>query len=218
MTTSSPRQWVRFPRVIPALLSLSVMTVSVAHAEVEIAPFAGFRMGGEFDVSDRNTDEEDTLEFKDSEAFGVVVNVDLKEPGKQAELYFARQETTASTSNSFLTEGDYSVDVTIYQLQFGGLYFPGGRNTGGFVSGVLGVTRLDPQPSGLDAHHRASIALGGGYKLALTDHLRARFDLRGIYTVLDSGGAVFCDGGCAVRFDSSGYGQVEATAGLAFRF
>lgn len=200
------------------LAVLFVATATPAHAEVEIAPFAGFRMGGEFSVNDRDADESDTVEFKDSEAFGVVMNFDLKEAGKQAELYFGRQETTASTSDRLLTEDSYSVDVTIYQLQFGGLYFPGGRNTGGFVSGVLGVTRLEPEPSGLDDHHRASIALGGGYKLALTDNLLARIDLRGIYTVLDSGGAVFCDGGCAVRFDSSGYGQVEASAGLAFRF
>ena len=200
------------------IASTLLATTVPAHAEVEIAPFAGFRMGGEFDVSDRNTNQEDTLEFKDSGAFGVAINVDLKEPGKQAELYFSRQETTASTSDHFLTEDRYSVDVTIYQLQFGGLYFPGHKNTGGFVSGVIGVTRLDPEPSGLDAHHRASIALGGGYKYALTNSLLARFDLRGVYTVLDSGGAVFCDGGCSVRFDSSGYGQVEASAGLAFRF
>lgn len=200
------------------IASTLLATTVPAHAEVEIAPFAGFRMGGEFDVSDRNTNQEDTLEFKDSGTFGVAINVDLKEPGKQAELYFSRQETTASTSDHFLTEDRYSVDVTIYQLQFGGLYFPGHKNTGGFVSGVIGVTRLDPEPSGLDAHHRASIALGGGYKYALTNSLLARFDLRGVYTVLDSGGAVFCDGGCSVRFDSSGYGQVEASAGLAFRF
>lgn len=200
------------------LISLSLLAATPAVAEVEIAPFAGFRMGGEFDVNDRDTDQEDTLEFKDSGAFGFTLNVDLDEPGKQAELYFSRQETTASTSDHFITEDRYSVDVTIYQLQFGGLYFPGHKNTGGFVSGVIGVTRLDPEPSGLDAHHRASIALGGGYKWALTESLLARFDLRGVYTVLDSGGAVFCDGGCSVRFDSSGYGQVEASAGLAFRF
>lgn len=200
------------------LAAIAVATFAPAHAEVEVAPFAGFRMGGEFSVNDRDNDESDTLEFKDSEAFGITMNFDLEEAGKQAELYFGRQETTVSTSDRLLTEDSSSVDVTIYQLQFGGLYFPGGNNTGGFVSGILGVTRLEPKPSGLDDHHRAAIGLGGGYKLALTDNLLARFDLRGIYTVLDSGGAVFCDGGCAIRFDSSGYGQVEASAGLALRF
>jgi opacity protein-like surface antigen len=207
------------PAITRCLLAIVlVAALAPARAEVEIAPFAGLRMGGEFRVNDRNTYESDTLKFKDSEAFGVVLNFDLEEAGKQAELYFGRQETTASTSDRLLTEDSYSVDVTIYQLQFGGLYFPGRKNTGGFVSGVLGVTRLEPTPSGLDDHHRASIALGGGYKLALTDNLLARFDLRGIYTVLDSGGSVFCDGGCAIRFDSNGYGQVEASAGLALRF
>ncbi|CAN0601778.1 unnamed protein product, partial [Ectocarpus sp. 12 AP-2014] len=104
------------------------------------------------------------------------------------------------------------------QLQFGGLYFPGGTTTGGFVSGVAGFTRLDPKPSGLDTHHRASLSLGGGYKWPLNDHLRLRLDLRGLYTVLDSGGAVFCSGGCNVRFESNGFFQVEASAGLVVRF
>ncbi|WP_421843347.1 hypothetical protein [Marinobacter algicola] len=46
----------------------------------------------------------------------------------------------------------------------------------------------------------------------------ARLDLRGVYTALNSGGSAFCSGGCELRFDSSGYLQVEAAAGLAIRF
>lgn len=204
------------PRVVVAI-SLLITAVS-ARAEVELTPWAGYRMGGEFEVRDRDNDSKDTLKFRDSESFGMLLNVDLDEPGKQLELYFGRQQTTASTSDQLLTESSRSVDITLYQLQFGGLYFPGGKHTGGFVSGVIGVTRLDPEPAGLDSHHRAALSLGGGYKLALTDNLLARFDLRGIYTVLDSGGAIFCDGGCAARFESDGYVQAEASASLAIRF
>ncbi len=198
--------------LVPALLAAPML-----RAEVELAPYAGLRMGGDFEIRDSDSDTRADLSFSDSESFGVVMNLDLGQPGKQAELYFGRQQTTAS-SDVLLAPGTRSVDVTLYQLQFGGLYFPGGRTTGSFVSGVAGITRLDPEPAGLDEHHRASISLGGGYKLALTDTLLVRFDLRGIYTVLDSGGAVFCDGGCTVRFDSTGYLQAEASLGLALRF
>ncbi|MBO6850425.1 MAG: hypothetical protein JJ867_08145 [Marinobacter sp.] len=187
-------------------------------AEVELTPLAGYRMGGEFDVNNRADNEDSRVDLEDTVSQGLLLNVDLSEPGKQLELYLGRQETTARSSEGFLTPTRTSVDLTITQLQFGGLYFPGGTTTGGFVSGVAGVTRLDPKPSGLDTHHRASLSLGGGYKWPLNDHLRLRIDLRGLYTVLDSGGAVFCSGGCNVRFESNGFFQVEASAGLAVRF
>lgn len=189
-----------------------------ALADVELTPFAGFRMGGDFDVRNDTDDSESRVDLKDSLSHGFILNADLQEPGKQVELYVGLQDTTANLSDGLLTETRDSVGVTILQVQFGGLYFPGGNTTGGFVSGVAGVARLDPKPSGLNAHHRASISLGGGYKFPLTEHLRLRLDLRGIYTVLDSGGAIFCSGGCDVRFESNGFLQVEASAGLAVRF
>lgn len=199
-------------------LVLAALTAPVAHADIELAPFAGFRMGGEFDIRDSTDDSTSRLDFDDTASLGLVVNVDLAEPGKQLEFYYSRQDTTATTTTTLLAPETSSVDLVIHQLQFGGLYFPGGQTTGGFASGVIGVTRLDPKDSGLDSHHRASLTLGGGYKLPLSRNILLRLDLRGIYTVLDSGGAVFCSGGCTARFESSGYLQVEAGAGLVLRF
>lgn len=201
-----------------ALLAVLVTIPALVWAETELAPFAGFRMGGSFDIRNSTDDSTGRVAFSDTASQGLILNMDLAEPGKQVELYIGRQETTASTDDALLAPGTSSVDVVIYQLQFGGLYFPGGQTTGGFVSGVAGVTRLDPEPGGLDSHHRASISLGGGYKFPLGEHLRLRLDLRGIYTVLDSSGAVFCSGGCTARFESNGYLQVEAGAGLVLRF
>lgn len=209
--------FVRFVTHVLAAHLVSMSLPSLAVADVEIAPFAGFRLGGDIDLRDRASERESRLELDEGGSFGLVVNLDLAEPGKQAELYIARHDTKASSILPFA--GDTTtLDLMIYQVQVGGLYFPGGQTSGGFVSGVAGVTRLEPKDHEFDSHHRASISLGGGYKLPLTDQLLVRFDLRGIYTVLDSGGAVFCSGGCSVRFESSGYFQGEVSAGLAFRF
>lgn len=202
---------------------LLILAPSFVQAEIELAPYAGFRFGGSFDVSDRKHSAEGELEFDAGKSYGLILNIDLDEPGKQAELYYGRHETTARTSGGRLFEAELSeksagIDVVIHQLQFGGLYFPGGKNTGGFVSGLLGIARLDPKRAELDNHHRASIALGGGYKILLANNLRLRLELRGIYTALDSGGGVFCSGGCVIRYQSNGYLQVEAGAGLSFRF
>lgn len=195
-----------------------ILLPALAHGEIELAPYAGFRAGGEFDIRNNEDNTSSRMEFKDTPSLGLVLNFDLDESGKQGELYFARQDTTAHTADGLLTPDSSAVDVVIYQLQFGGLYFPGGKTTGGFVSGVLGVTRLDPKPSGLRNHHRASISLGGGFKIPINNALLLRLDLRGIYTALDTGGSVFCSGGCTARFESSGYVQVEAGAGLVLRF
>ena len=205
------------PSHLVTMLALMIGTTP-ALAGVELSPFAGFRMGGSFDIQTAGAQTDGELKFKDTASQGLVVNFDLQEAGKQGELYFGRQETTARLDNGLFAPGVQSTDVTIYQLQFGGLYFPGGQTVGGFVSGVAGVTRLEPKASDLKTHHRASLSLGGGYKFPVTDNLRLRMDLRGIYTALDSGGSVFCSGGCEIRFRSSGYVQVEASAGLALRF
>lgn len=60
---------------------------------------------------------------------------------------------------------------------------------------MLGVTRLEPDDSRYDTHHRAALSLGGGYQFFLSEQLRLRLDLRGVYTALNSGGSVFCSGG-----------------------
>jgi hypothetical protein len=191
---------------------------SPVAAEISLAPFTGFRMGSSVDIETAGASATDQIRFRDSDSQGLLLNFDLEEPGKQGELYFGRQSTSARLDNGLFAPDTTSIDLTIYQLQFGGLYFPGGKTYGGFVSGVLGVTRLEPDDSRYETHHRAALSLGGGYQFFLTEQLRLRLDLRGIYTALNSGGSVFCSGGCELRFDSNGYLQVEAGAGLVIRF
>ena len=201
-----------------SLMLAACMLPMVAQAGVELTPFAGFRLGGDFEVRSAGASTTEDLTFDDTRSLGLTLNVDLADPGKQAELYVARQETRVHSSKPIFTHTATTLDVVIYQLQFGGLYFPEGGTTGPFVSGVAGLTRLEPKPNGLRNHNRASISLGGGYKLPLSPKLLVRFDLRGIYTAVDSGGAVFCSGGCTAVFDSSGFIQVEVGAGLVLRF
>ncbi|MBW4934734.1 porin family protein [Marinobacter sp. F4206] len=205
-------------RILTAVLVALTLTATPVAAEIGLSPFAGFRMSSSVDIETAGASTADQIDFRDSVSQGLVLNFDLPEPGKQGELYFGRQRTSARLDNGLFAPGTDSIDLTIYQLQFGGLYFPSGKNHGGFVSGVLGVTRLEPEDSGYESHHRAALSLGGGYQFFLTEQLHLRLDLRGIYTALNSGGSAFCSGGCELRFDSSGYLQVEAGAGLVIRF
>lgn len=205
-------------RLFIAFTLASLLIIPPVTAEVSLTPFSGFRMSSSVDIGTAGASATDQIDFRDSASQGLVFNFDLAEPGKQGELYFGRQSTSARLDNGLFAPGTDSIDLTIYQLQFGGLYFPGGKSHGGFVSGVFGVTRLEPDDSGYETHHRAALSLGGGYQFFLTEQLRLRLDLRGVYTALNSGGSAFCSGGCELRFDSSGYLQVEAAAGLAIRF
>lgn len=201
-----------------ALALGSALFASPVVADVSLSPFAGVRASSSVDIKTAGASTSDQIDFRDSASQGLVFNFDLPDPGKQGELYFGRQSTSARLNNGLFAPDVESIDLTIYQLQFGGLYFPGGNNYGGFVSGVFGVTRLEPDDSRYETHHRAALSLGGGYQFFLTDHLRLRLDLRGVYTALNSGGSAFCSGGCELSFDSSGYLQVEAGAGLVIRF
>nr|WP_252737924.1 hypothetical protein [Marinobacter salexigens] len=194
------------------------MFASPVVADVSIAPFAGFRASSSIDIESSGTNTKDQIRFEDTVSQGLALNFDLQEAGKQGELYFGRQQTSAKLDNGLFAPGTESIDITIYQLQFGGLYFPGGKTYGGFASGVLGVTRLEPNNSAFDTHHRIALSLGGGYQFFISEQLRLRLDLRGVYTALDSGGSVFCSGGCKLTYSSSGYLQVEAGAGLVLRF
>lgn len=205
-------------RPLKAALVALTLTAPPVAADITLSPFAGFRMSSSVDIETAGASTADQIDFRDSVSHGLAINFDLPDPGKQGELYFGRQTTAARLDNGVFTPGVDSIDLTIYQLQFGGLYFPSGRNHGGFVSGVLGVTRLEPDDSRYETHHRAALSLGGGYQFFLTEQLRLRLDLRGIYTALNTGGSAFCSGGCELRFESSGYLQVEAGAGLAIRF
>lgn len=222
MMRRPPRQRVSRCASTLAALALTLPVLAAAQPStqrgIEISAGAGYRFGSGIDIVTAGAESRGRLRFDDGESLNVVVSFDLGEAGKQGEFYFARQDTTAYSSDAFLAPDTRAVDLVIYQMQFGGLYFPGGKTTGGFVSGVAGVTRLDPRGANLRTHHRGSISLGGGYKLRLADNLLLRLDLRGIYTVLDSGGSVFCSGGCEARFRSDGYFQAEAGAGLVIRF
>lgn len=206
-----------FRQLIPLALGLA-LSASPAIADIGLTPFAGFRASTSIDIESAGVKTRDQIKFDNSISQGLVLNFDLPEAGKQGELYFGRQETSAKLDNGLFAPDKQAIDVTIYQLQFGGLYFPGGKSYGGFASGVLGVTRLEPDDSTFNTHHRLALSLGGGYQFFISEQLRLRLDLRGIYTALDSGGSAFCSGGCELTYRSSGYLQVEAGAGLVLRF
>lgn len=201
-----------------ALLRSAVLCLAAvpAAAQVEIVPFGGYRFGGTLSVAD----EPAMLETKESAAWGVSVAYQVAEDG-ELEAVFARQATRLDGGGFFTSDPRFDLAIETYQL--GGNYIFGeDRNrVRPYLGAALGVTRLDPEPTGLEAEVRFSASFAAGLKAYVTPHFGVRFEVRGFFTVLDSSSQVFCrfpTGGCLANAYGSELSQGEARGGLIFRF
>ena len=195
--------------IVTLLIALSATGPAVAG--VEITPLIHYRFGGGFE--DTNTDA--SIHLDESQGYGLVLDFDIQ-PAKQVEVYLSRQRTTMSSGGPFTGNPLFDVSVDYYHI--GGLYLFEGERFRPFISGTLGLTRMDPQRTDLRSETRISAALGGGAKFFFTESLGIRLDVRGIYTAINSDASIFCAGGCAVQVRSSGFLQGELGAGLILRF
>ena len=187
-----------------------------AAAQVEIVPFGGYRFGGSLSVAN----EPAVLEVKDSAAWGVSLTYQVTEDG-EVEALFARQGTRLDSGGFFTSEPRFDLAIEIYQL--GGNYIFGeDRNRlRPYVGAAMGVSRLVPEPAGLEAETRFSASVVGGLKAYVTPHFGLRFEVRGFFTVLDSDSQIFCGfptAGCLANASGSDLSQAEARGGLIFRF
>jgi opacity protein-like surface antigen len=197
-----------------AALPLAALAQESSRPPVEIMPFGGFRVGGEFEDADTERD----VDADDSASYGVVLRL---RPSLENEwdLLYSRQQTDTEAS----TDGTVpSVDMTVEYLHIGGTYFPGDYDYAPYVLGGLGVTRLSPKGTGLEDETAFSISLGAGFRFPVAEHFALRLEGRAYATFLDTDTAIFCrsDGGgaCAIRASGSTFLQFEAVLGFAFWF
>ncbi len=185
----------------------------------ELSPFAGYRIGGDF----QETDGDGELDLDDSNAFGIILNgpAGREWPDGLWEFIYARQETEASTLN--LVPGDPRLDMDIEYFQFGGIYLFDRDNVRPFVAMTLGVSRFDPGTGGFDSESFFSASLGAGVQLNALQRFGLRLEVRAYTTFIDSDSAFFCysdlgEGGCLITAKSSVLTQWEARAGVVYRF
>ena len=215
MTNNGPSpQMLRLAMVLIAAL----LPVSASAAEIEITPFAGYTMGGEF--TDAVTGK--TLSFDDTSSYGIMV--DFKQPldkeGGESwiELYYSRQQTKLKADQGPFF-GDPLFDVNIEYFHLGGTY---GQATGKmklFVVGTFGATHMTPEGEGLHAETKFSLSLGGGVKLYLSEHVGIRLDARWFGTLFNGSGSAFCSGGaCLINVQGDMLSQFTANAGVILAF
>lgn len=197
-------------RLTAALLGAGLIFPTIAAAvEVEISPMVGYRFGGEFTVD--ATDED--VDVKEAASFGLAVDVEYA-PDRMVEVFYSRQATE-------IEDVSPSLDVDVEYFQIGGVAEFSQPNYTPYTVGTLGVTRFSPDGD-LDSETRFSLTFGGGVKWFLNDQWAIKVEGRAFFTIFDSQTEVFCvsSGGAVCQFRASGslVWQVEANAGVTFRF
>ena len=185
----------------------------LAHGQgVEIAPFGGYRFGGDFYelVTGR------PIDVDGAPAVGVVVDVPLWE-GLQVEGLFTHQDATITTPAGPLG-GPTRWAISVDHWQGGGLQeFGDGRQVRPFLTGMLGLTRYAAEA---DSEIRFTVGAGGGVKLFPTPHAGLRLDGRLFATFVDADvGAFACSSaGCLTAVAVNVVWQAEFTAGVVLKF
>ncbi len=204
------------------LVSLATLVASEAVGQpqggrFELTPYAGYRFGGTFEDEDRTV----SVELDDRRSAGFIFNVREAE-NTQWEVVYSRQQTRADTAQ--ISGLGPSVDVDVEYLQGGGTYQ--GRLRNGvrpYLAATLGAARITPRLSGLGDDSFWSFSIGTGLQIRPTARLGIRLEARAWGTLIDSDTRLFCRSGvqiagCAIRVDGRLLWQIEAFAGIVFRF
>jgi outer membrane protein W len=207
-------------RLLGAALLLALLPSSALAQHVEITPFVGYRVGGSFSVTDELDPElQRELEVKDDAAWGVHFTYLVSDEG-ELELVYARQDTRLQTGGLFT--GEPVLDLALETWHFSGNYLfdVQSRRVRPYIGVGLGITRLLPEPAGLQDETRFSLSAAAGARLWVAKHFGLRLELRGFFTVLESDRRVFCPdpGVCLVQTSASDLSQVEARGGVVLRF
>jgi hypothetical protein len=208
------------PKVLRFVMALTAMLFPICAIamEIEVTPFIGYTMGGDFTNATTGT----PLSFDDTSSYGIMVDFKQavnKEGGEPwIELYYSRQQTKLKADQGpFVSNPLFDVNVEYFHI--GGTYGQATGKVKPFVVGTFGVTHMTPKGDGLSAETKFSLSLGGGVKLYLTEHVGLRFDARWFGTFFNGSGSVFCSGGaCLVNVQGDVLSQYTANAGVVLAF
>jgi hypothetical protein len=201
------------------LVTLTAVACLLGHAAplraqaVEIAPFGGYRFGGDF--FELVTGE--PVDLDGAPVVGVAVDVPLSiAHGLQIEGLFSHEDAGLTLHDQPLG-ADRRARVTVDHWLGGGLQEFGGNRVRPFLTGMLGLTRYAGDG---DSEIRFTAGAGGGVKLLPSRHVGIRLDGRVYATFVDADvGLIACgSGGCLLAFRADVVWQAEFTAGVVFRF
>jgi hypothetical protein len=186
----------------------------------EITPFAGYRIGGEFDSVDYDDFFFDLIdvEVDDGAALGVVFDARLA-GGLFLELWASRQDTELSASEGLFLPAEALFDLDLDYYHVGLLYEWTPGHVRPFIAGSIGATHFAPKAVGLDDLTRPSLSFGGGAKVMFNETVGLRLEGRLVTTWVEENDDEFCNRRVCYDFDEDVYFyQGEARAGLVVAF
>jgi hypothetical protein len=193
-----------------ALLLLLSAPAPVAAQTFEIAPFGGYRVGG--DLFEAATNQ--FLDIDGAPVAGAVVNVGMWNGLSFEALASVQWADVDVRAHTF----DPPVRVRAYVNQFlaGGRQDFGNRNVRPFMTGLVGLTHYTAEG---EDEVRFALSGGGGVRIGADHHVQLRLEGRVFTTFVDVDlEAGVCSGGCVGAVDVSVAWQAEFTAGLVFAF
>ena len=215
ITTANSKATAR-PITRRVLVTLAILLVfrppgHVSAQAVEVAPFGGYRFGGDFFELATNR----TLDLDGGPAVGGVVNIEMSD-GLSLEALFTHQQAHVGISDAPAGSPARVRAVVDHWLAGGRQDFGTGRARP-FLTGLLGLTRYGADG---DDEVRFTIGAGAGVKLLLQRRLGLRLDGRVFTTFVDVDGHVVACGQrtCLVDLNANVVWQVELTAGLVLAF
>jgi len=202
-------------RKILSFLALLLVPALVAaqSSHIEITPFAGYRLAGDFNAPSNDSFAHLGAKVDESAIYGVILGIPLNEHWR-FEITANRQSTNFTVDEGFLTPTTNLGDVDLTMVHAGFSLEWGDGQVKPFLLASGGITRIEPKFDELSAEDRVSGSLGGGVKVLFSRNVGLRLEGRGYWTDLNTRFHNRYS-----RYDSNdGLYQAEASAGLILRF
>jgi len=199
-------------RIIPIIaLSLLLISQPILAEDTEISIFSGYRTGGDLE----NATSGLNVSLDESNSYGIILAQDYG-PEHVMEFLYSFQNSDLIDANT--VPGTKLLDVDVEYFQVGGSQIWSDKQIDKFFGATLGAIHLNPNDSTLSSKSRFAMSLGGGLVYKFTKNIGLRLELRAYFSSFGSS-STFCasNGQCVVSGDGF-MRQVDANAGLRFRF
>jgi hypothetical protein len=182
-----------------------------APLPVDLTAYVGARNGADLSAS---TTGFAPATAPASASFGLGVSWFVR-PDGWLEVFYDRQTLRFEADPSVFGTGRFDLDVDY--LEFGGGYQPAEGHVRPYVTAAVGASRYGASSGQVQHSVGFAGSLGGGFTVPLGRKAAFRLELRGFATLTDAAIAATCGAGCSVTFAGSGWYQIAARAGVAFR-
>ena len=207
----------------PFFICAALILSAAANAQsdpgnFEITPYGAYSFGGTFN----DTETGASVDIKDSASAGLILNF-RESANTQWEVLYSLQPAEADVTG--LANATSPLDIDVHYLQAGGTYQGDGDTIRPYLALTAGAAHYDVKTDGFDSDTFFSFSIGPGLQIRPDSRLGIRLEARLFGTFVKSGSTLFCQSnpgggtaGCAFTVTGEILWQVQAMAGLVFRF